>query len=214
MSAVLQRTDLRSSAKAVILERIASGAYAPGQRLIETRIAAELGVSQAPVREALRDLEQLGLVVHECNRGCSVRQVSSAELAEAYPVRAALESLAAREAAVRITDEELDDLARYYDAMIVAADAHDPLAQTRANVQFHATIVRAAHNATLERLWSQLEPMARTYLTTVHPHADLGALARRHLPVLEALRDRDPDRAGDALGRHLTDAGRLIKEIQ
>ena len=84
------RFNLREQIKGVILQRILDGDYEPGARLVETRIAQELGVSQAPVREALRDLEQLGCIVHEPFRGCSVRAFSADELLEAFPVRAAL----------------------------------------------------------------------------------------------------------------------------
>ncbi len=93
------RSNLREQIKDVILQRIVEGSYEPGSRLVETRIAQELGVSQAPVREALRDLEQVGCVVHEPYRGCSVRAFSAEELMDAFPVRAALEALAARLAA-------------------------------------------------------------------------------------------------------------------
>ena len=93
------RSNFRAQIKDVILQRIVAGEYPPGARLVETRIAQELGVSQAPVREALRDLEQLGCIVHEPFRGCSVRAFSAEELLEAFPVRAALEALAARLAA-------------------------------------------------------------------------------------------------------------------
>src|SRR5438874_12015375 len=105
------RTSLREQVRDLLLDRIVAGEYPPGARLVETRIAQELGVSQAPVREALRDLEQLGCIVHEPFRGCSVRAFSADELIEAFPVRAALEALAARLAAERITEAELLQLA-------------------------------------------------------------------------------------------------------
>jgi DNA-binding GntR family transcriptional regulator len=206
------RSNLRAQIKDVILQRIVAGEYPPGARLVETRIAQELGVSQAPVREALRDLEQLGCIVHEPFRGCSVRAFSAEELLEAFPVRAALEALAARLAAERITEEELLHLADLVDTMRAAAlrgDAHD---QSQANAAFHATIVRAARNATLERQWSFLEPFSRTYLTVSQPGLDLLALSERHVPILDALRARDGDVAADAMHRHLMDAAELLKE--
>jgi DNA-binding GntR family transcriptional regulator len=202
----------RERVKDVILQRIVSGSYAPGSRLVETRIAQELGVSQAPVREALRDLEQLGCIVHEPFRGCSVRAFSAEELLEAFPVRAALEALAARLAAERITEGELLRLAELLDTMRAAArrgDAHD---QSQANASFHATIVRAARNATLERQWQLLEPFSRTFLTVSQPGLDLLALSERHIPILEALRARDPDAAAAAMHKHLMDAAELLKE--
>jgi DNA-binding GntR family transcriptional regulator len=207
------RSNLREQIKDVILQRIVAGEYSPGARLVETRIAQELGVSQAPVREALRDLEQLGCIVHEPFRGCSVRAFSAEDLLEAFPVRAALEALAARLAAERITEDELLHLAELLDRMRGAAqrgDAHD---QSQANASFHATIVHAARNATLERQWSFLEPYSRTYLTVSQPGTDLLAMSERHVPILEALRARDAEAAAAAMHQHLMDAAELLKEL-
>ena len=210
--AVIPRPMLRDQVKDVVLERIARGHYRPGERLVETAIARELGVSQAPVREALRDLDQLGLVVYEPNRGCSVRRVSPAELRDAFPVRAALEALASRLAAPRITEAELARLEALLDEMVVAARAADPLAQAHANARFHATIVAAAANPTLERQWSLLEPFARTYLTSVQADADLEQLAERHRPIVAALRAGDGEVAARVMHDHLIAAAALIQE--
>ena len=210
--AVISRPMLRDQVKDVVLERIARGQYRPGERLVETAIARELGVSQAPVREALRDLDQLGLVVYEPNRGCSVRRVSPAELRDAFPVRAALEALASRLAAPKITEAELARLEALLEEMIVAARAADPLAQAHANARFHATIVEVAANATLERQWSLLEPFARTYLTSVQADADLEQLAERHRPIVAALRAGDGDVAARVMHDHLIAAAAFIQE--
>ncbi len=206
------RANLREQIKDLILQRIVAHDYPPGARLVETRIAQELGVSQAPVREALRDLEQLGCVVHEPFRGCSVRAFSADELLEAFPVRAALEALAARLAAERMTEDELLLLADLLETMRAAArrgDAHD---QSQANASFHATIVRAARNSLLERQWTFLEPYSRTYLTVSQPGLDLLALSERHVPILDALRARDGEAAAAAMHQHLMDAAELLKE--
>jgi DNA-binding GntR family transcriptional regulator len=205
------RSNLREQIKDVILQRIVEGSYQPGSRIVETRVAQELGVSQGPVREALRDLEQLGCVVHEPYRGCSVRAFSVDELLEAFPVRAALEALAARLAAERLGDAELAELEQLLERMRVAArrgDAHD---QSRANASFHATIVRAARNGTLERQWRMLEPFSRTYLTVSRPGIDLIALSDRHVPILDALRRHDPDAAAAAMHEHLMGAAELLR---
>jgi DNA-binding GntR family transcriptional regulator len=207
------RSNLREQIKDVILQRILDGEYEPGARLVETRIAQELGVSQAPVREALRDLEQLGCIVHEPFRGCSVRAFSARELLEAFPVRAALEALAARLAAERITEAELLELAELVGTMRDAADRGDAHDQSQANAQFHATIVRAARNATLERQWSFLEPFSRTYISVSQPGLDLRALSDRHIPILDALRARDGDAAAAAMHQHLMDAAELLRPM-
>ena len=185
------RSNLREQIKDVILQRILDGEYPPGAPLVETRIAQELGVSQAPVREALRDLEQLGCIVHEPFRGCSVRAFSADELLEAFPVRAALEALAARLAADRITEPELLQLAELLETMRAAARRGDAHGQSQANASFHATIVRAARNATLERQWSFLEPFSRTYISVSQPGLNL----------LRAVRAPRPDPRGAARAR-------------
>jgi DNA-binding GntR family transcriptional regulator len=206
----LKKVVLRDQVKEFILERILTGAYAPGQRLVETQIARELECSQAPVREALRDLEQLGCVHYEPNRGCSVRAFSEEELLEAYPVRAVLEGLAAEQAASRITDDELAELDALFAEMCDGAERENDHDQARANMAFHGCIVQAACNRTLQRQWTLLEPFARTYLTIAKSHVDRRALAERHRPILEALHARDPRAASAAMRFHLLEAGGLL----
>ena len=117
----LLRSSLRERIKDLMLQRIVSGEYAPGERLVETRIAQELGVSQASVREALRDLEHIGCVGYEPYRGCSVRKSRPAELLEAFPVRAALESWPLSSPRSGWTTPELGELERLYEQMLAAA---------------------------------------------------------------------------------------------
>ena len=204
------RSSLRERIKDLMLQRIVAGEYAPGERLVETRIAQELGVSQASVREALRDLEHIGCVSYEPYRGCSVRTFSTEELLEAFPVRAALESLAAQLAGSSMTPAELAELGRLYKQMLAAAqrgEAHD---QSLADAAFHGAIVRGSRNTTLARQWTYLEPYSRTYITLSRPGADLVALAEEHLPILEALRAGDGKRAGRAMHRHLMHAAKAL----
>jgi DNA-binding GntR family transcriptional regulator len=204
------RSSLRERIKDLMLQRIVSGEYAPGDRLVETRIAQELGVSQASVREALRDLEHIGCVSYEPYRGCSVRTFSTDELLDAFPVRAALESLAAQLAAETMTPAELDELDALYSEMLAAArrgEAHD---QSRADAAFHGAIARGTRNATLERQWSFLEPYSRTFITLSRPGADLVEMAEEHLPILEALRAGDGKRAAKAMHRHLMHAAKAL----
>jgi DNA-binding GntR family transcriptional regulator len=207
----LLRSSLRERIKDVMLQRILAGVYPPGSRLVETRIAQELGVSQASIREALRDLEHIGCVVYEPYRGCSVRTISMAELLEAFPVRAALETLAARLAAVRMDDGAIGELRALLAAMEAAAAAGDAHEQSQADAAFHAAIVRGAGNPTLERQWSFLEPYLRTYVTVSRAGTDLVHLAESHRPVLEALEARDPELAAAALHTHLMDAASVLE---
>jgi DNA-binding GntR family transcriptional regulator len=204
------RIVLREQVKELILERIVNGTYKPGERLVETRIASELGTSQAPVREALRDLELLRFVESEPFRGARVREVSQEELVEIYPVRAALEEVAAREAVKRL-DGQVDALEAEVEAMHRAADADDLHAQVEHDVAFHRLIVEASGNQVLLETWLALRIEARTIVTALRTGLDGHAIAELHRPVLEAFRARDAHLAATTLRRHLEQFGEMLK---
>jgi DNA-binding GntR family transcriptional regulator len=204
----ISRTLLREQIKELLLERILNGVYKPGDRLIETQIAQEFGTSQAPVRESLRDLETLRFVEHEPFRGARVRPISREELAEIYPVRAALEEVAARAAALRL--QSIEPLEAELEAMLRAADSGDLHEQVQHDVNFHRLIVEASGNETLIGVWRQLRVEARTFITALTTEIDLHKLAEMHRPVLEALAERDPDKAGHALRKHVETFGDLF----
>ena len=107
----LTRSVLADQVKERLLEAILDGSYPPDSRIVETAVAKELGTSQAPVREALRGLEALGIVEITPFRGARVRRLDAAELLEAYVVRSAIEVLGARLAMARITDDDVAALA-------------------------------------------------------------------------------------------------------
>jgi DNA-binding GntR family transcriptional regulator len=188
------------------------GEVQPGERLVETRIAQELGTSQAPVREALRDLELLRLVESEPFRGARVRAVSLEEMAEIYPVRAALEEVAAREAASRLNPETDASLAAEVEAMRAAAVEGDLHRQVEHDVRFHRLIVEASGNRTLLEVWTSLGIEARTIMTLLKTGLDPAELAEMHQPILDALRSGDPDRAGRAVRAHVESFRDLLLE--
>ena len=204
------RNVLSEQVKDRILQWILEGVLAPGSRIIETRVARERGGSQAPVREALRDLATLGVVEMKPYRGASVRQPSKTDLVEAMEVRAELEALAARQAATKITGAELDELKVLIDEMHRLAEAGDAHGHALNNTAFHGTVVRASGNQTLLRTWSMLEPYARTYVTAMIPGTDLVWLGDRHLSILEALAVGDPDAAAETMRDHAREAEELI----
>lgn len=202
----LARSVLSLQVKDRILQWILEGEMAPGSRIIETRVARQLGTSQAPVREALRDLATLGLVEMHPYRGARVRQPAPAELVEAMEVRGELEAIAARHAARLIDDVMLARMRGLLDDMRASAARGDAHTQALKNSEFHNCVVTASGNQTLQRVWSMLEPFARTYLTATVPGADLHWLAERHVAILEALEARDPDRAADVMRTHAREA--------
>jgi DNA-binding GntR family transcriptional regulator len=205
----ISRGVLSDQIKDHLLQEIMAGHFPPGSRIIETRVARELGTSQAPVREALRDLEALGVVEINAFRGARVRHPTKVELLEAYGVRAELESLGARLALERISDADLEELQGYVDEMRLAAETVDTHREAMADVRFHARVIEIGGNHTLERVWRYLEPGSRTYITLVIPGVNQLQIADLHVPILEALKARDPERATAAYHEHF----RAVREL-
>ena len=211
--AAISRSVLSDQVKDRLLQEILDGRYPPGARIVETRVARELGTSQAPVREALRDLEALGVVETTAFRGARVRRPSADELLEAFVIRAELESLGARLAVPRLTDEDLEALAGYIDEMRRSAEDGDRYAEALADAAFHGRIVALAGNATLERVWRTLEPFSRTYITMVMPGVDRRRIPDLHAPILAALRARNPDEASSVLHDHFRDTAAMLASL-
>ena len=206
----IARNVLSAQVKDRILRWIVEGELPPGSRIVETRIARELGTSQAPVREALRDLSSLGLIETDPFRGARVRQPQPEELAEAMEVRGELEAMAARQAAGSVRPEDLARMRALLDEMRASAVRGDAHAQALQNSEFHTCVVAASGNRTLQRVWAMLEPFARTYLTATTPGADLHWLAERHVAILEALESGDGELAAQVMRRHAAEAERTV----
>ena len=202
ISRALSRSVLADQVKERILEGILEGRYPPNSRIVETQVARDLGTSQAPVREALRGLEALGVVEITPFRGARVRHPSRREIIEAYAVRSALEALAAQLAVPRMRDLDLEELTGDLEEMQSKAKAGDGHAVADADARFHGRIVSLADNRTLEKVWRSLEPFSRTYLTLVVPGADPKWSADLHAPILAALKRRDTAAVVGALRHH------------
>lgn len=195
----------------MILARILSGEYEPGQRLVETRLAKEFETSQVPVREALRDLETLRFVESEPFRGARVRAVSSDELLEIFPVRSAIEEVAVREATMRLAGD-VKAVASHLAAMERAAASGDRHEQVRSDVEFHRTIIAACGNSILYDVWRSLRIEGRTMVTTLRTGIDLDEIAAIHEPILDAMRAQDADAAAAAMHQHFDVLFSLLKE--
>ncbi len=146
---LLREQSLTSLVQRELERQIESGELAPGSKLNEADVAADLRVSRGPVREAFRGLQQVGLVRTEKNRGVYVREISLSEASEIYEVRAALEAAIARLAAKRAKPEQVSSLRALVKRMQAAARLRDPDAYFPLNLEFHDTLAQAAGNAAL-----------------------------------------------------------------
>jgi DNA-binding GntR family transcriptional regulator len=195
------RLLLREHIKEMILERILNGDYAPGERLVETRLAKEFETSQVPVREALRELEVLRFVESEPFRGARVRAVTRAEMVEIFPVRSAIEEVAVRLATVQLAGD-VQALEQHLLAMEKAAADDDRHEQVLADVAFHGTIIDASGNTILRDVWLSLRVEGRTMITSLGAGIGLDEIVEIHEPILAAIRAKDPEAAAAAMRRH------------
>lgn len=208
----ISREMLSTKIKDRILQLILEGELRPGDRVVETRIARELGVSQSPVREAIRDLAGVGFLEIEPYRGARIRQFTREEFLDDMEIRGEMEAIAAHRAASRITDDEIAELRSLVGEMHAMGEAGDPHGQAMKNTAFHRTVVRAAGSDALERVWAMLEPFARTYMTAMVPGTDLVWLGDRHASIVEALEEGDADKAAEVMRQHAAEARRLLTE--
>jgi DNA-binding GntR family transcriptional regulator len=207
----LERRVFREEIREQLIEDILNGRMPPGARIVETRIAQQFGVSQGPVREALRDLELFGFVVSSPFRGTQVRKITTEDLLEIYPIRAALEGVAARSAAARIDEATLEHLEELIGDMREAATRNDPHAHANIDGAFHHAIIKAAGNRMLEHVWQTMRLSITTCVTHAVTHRSLHELAERHVPVLNALREHNPELAEAELRRHIEEPGEWIR---
>jgi DNA-binding GntR family transcriptional regulator len=185
-----------------ILEEVLEGNLRPGEILVETALGKRFGVSRTPIREALRMLEQDG-VLERVNRGMRVRQTSPEEVLEIYGVRGILEGAAARDAASKRTDYDLATLDRIFGAM-AEAKTGTPQEMAAVNRSFHLAIWRASGNRTLTDLLERLAVHLRRYPATTYLRAGRWDEAlEEHRQLLEAIREKNPDTAGEVAERHM-----------
>lgn len=194
--AQLQENSLSSVARHEIERMILSGELAAGRRVNENGLAAALGVSRGPVREACRALVELGLLELVPSRGVFVRKFGKEDAGEIYDLRAGLTGLAGCLLAPIITAAQLDELAQIHAAMDRAAAAGDFQSYDRSNLEFHDLIVVSTGNSRLVRMYRALVKEFHLF----RAHSLVQAEAQRasneeHRTILEALRARDADAA-------------------
>ncbi|GAA3213021.1 GntR family transcriptional regulator [Actinocorallia longicatena] len=200
----IERGSLRDLAYETLKRRIISAELAPGQRLFERDIAAELGVSRIPLREALRRLETDGLVLVVPGKGALVAPFTPADVRDLFDLRESLESLAARLAAERAGKEGLWLLRRRVREIEKATARADLSRIALANAAFHAEIVRLAANPLLTSLMRPVElRMQRLFHLTAE--RDIVEQCAEHGDLYEQIASGDGDKAADCALRHVAD---------
>lgn len=198
----------------LLSEAIVRGEMTPGAKISEPELATRFGTSRAPLREAIRRLEERKLVTRVAHQGARVTVLSPARIREVYLVREVLEGAAAREAARRMSTEDLQELQRLLADHEARIASNDVYLQGDADDDFHFRIIRASGNATLESLlldeYYLLIRMLRRQLRQVPGRARRALFEHRR--IADALADRDGDLAELLMRRHIAAARDSIEQ--
>jgi DNA-binding GntR family transcriptional regulator len=198
------------------LERmIAAGELTGGDRLNESALAMKLGISRAPVREACRALERIGLLRSELNRGFFVREISTKEALDIYDLRAALFAMVGHLAAAQATSAQLAELEDLVARMDEAVEGDDLATFYPLNVQFHTRLVACADNHKLMQIWPTLE--GELHLFRRRGLVLPGSLRKsnyQHRQMVALLRAGDGEGAARLMEQHIIDGkARLLRSI-
>lgn len=203
---------VRQSLRRAILD----GSFAPGDRLVEGTIAAAVGVSRAPVREAIKALEDEGLVMVLPRRGAFVNRLTSSDVSDIYTLRGALEALAFRTAAANLTRDQIGSLGQIVEEMRQSAADRDVARLSELDVSFHRAVVMFAGNDRLLQAWdkmiSQVMLLSRRVVNSLY--ADLDSVPRRHQQLASVLSRGGPDEVSRAIEEHIESASSRVASTQ
>ena len=199
---------LRKKIRNYIQHQIASGRFQAGDRIVETQLAKELNVSQAPVREAILELAAMGILEERPYSGSFVRKLTAEDVEDIYNTRAFLDEYAARQAARNITDQQLSEMEKLLHRMDGAED-YQALAEM--DMEFHAMVVDAAGSPALKRTWENLRLVEWTELSAAVTQNTLEELAKQHWRLYHLLKQHADHAAGAYMFIHIKNFGEELK---
>jgi phosphonate utilization transcriptional regulator len=210
--AVLRSETVQSLVQREIERLILSGELRAGERINENEIARRLMVSRAPVREALRTLEQADLVRFVKNRGVTVREITLEDAEDIYELRAALEELICRRVAARINEKQIKELRRLVERMDDEAARADVESYHESNVLFHEKLTAFAGSREFASLYKTVIKKLILFRRRTLGQGGAVALSNvEHQTILKHLAAGDADAAGRAMYRHIKASGRRMR---
>ncbi|WP_313524133.1 GntR family transcriptional regulator [Anaerotignum sp.] len=189
-----------------IRQQIIARELYPGNKIVEEQLAAETGISRTPIRAALKRLSYEGLLVSYPMKGSFVAMPTKKDMQDAYECRKLLEAEATRCACYHITEEELEELEKIFKQQILVHEAHDMHAFLEINEKFHLVIAKASRNSFFQKYIQELTVRCNVFLLfydkfQVTPLEDSFAI-REHKVIIDALRQRDPEKCYKAAIEH------------
>ena len=183
---------------------IITGKLSPGERLMEIKLADELGVSRTPVREALRKLEREGLVITTARKGAQVAPINERDLKEVLEVRKSLESLACQIASQKITPQQVEELKVMNGSIEKAIADNDTETITQLDIDFHEVIYQITENRRLIDILHQLkEHILRYRLQYIKDMKNKKNIVEEHKKIINALEGHNPKAARREIERHI-----------
>lgn len=209
----MKHRTLRSNVTELLREAIIDGTFAPGSELNQAQLAEQLGISRGPLREALGQLEQEGLIRSIAYKRVYVTALTKTYVEELYSLRSALESFAVGRWIERMQPEELSHLEQIVDEMRAAAESGDAARLVMLDLDFHAFIVRMAGHELLLKMWKPLEIGVQRCLQTRHRiYNSLEEVVGSHPALVAAIAVRNTELAMALLRDHIIEAGEKICE--
>jgi DNA-binding GntR family transcriptional regulator len=205
----VNRDELNEQVYASLAHAIVTGTLVPGQRLVEEELALQFGVSRAPVRDALRQLEHDGLVTPKGQRGKIVSVLTADDTWEVYSLRGALEGLAFRTVAGKLTPVSTRELEDIVAEMTVQADRGDLLALSALDVRFHEAVCRLSGHRRLMQTWTMMSRQIRLLSHLVvdiqygHTADELSSIPARHTALFDLLQGGDAAAAEAGVRQHI-----------
>ncbi|MBE1423622.1 DNA-binding GntR family transcriptional regulator [Desulfomicrobium macestii] len=213
---LLKRRVLRDDVAEYLMESILKGDLNPGDKIVESKLARELSISQGAVREAIRDLIAQGVLETEPYKGTRIRTLTKDQLNDYYDVRTEIEALAVRWSIVKHESKYLDlaFLKSCVDNMQICVDKNDSKNMRKHDMAFHLAIVQAAHSESLEKAWNSLGNYYWTYIAVYYDHAAslLQNQIVKHQTMYEAIAAADINAYASCVRGHYFDTDELFPE--
>lgn len=205
---------LRDVVFQTLREAILRGDLKPGERLMELQLAAKLGVSRTPIREAIRMLEQEGLAVTTPRKGAEVAKMTLKDMEDVLEIREVLDELAVKVACTRITKEQLRRLRGSAVSFEESTRTGDVKRIAQEDVSFHDIIYEATGNSKLVSLLYNLREQIYRYRVEYLKNSDnYPALIREHQAIIDALEEGDVERVSLAMHEHVSNQAAAVKDI-
>jgi DNA-binding GntR family transcriptional regulator len=209
----IDNKPLRDRVLDALRDAIVSAELKPGAPLIELELSAQLGVSRAPLREAIQILSREGLVETMPYRGAIVRNLSRRDIEELYSLRSVLESFAIQRVIERNDPEQVARLREVFETMLAAAKEGDLKAVNNIDREFHDTLIELSEHNLLVMTWSSVSLRVRQVMALRNSrNSDITRIAYNHLPIIEAIEKADEAEALQLLREHVASSGDLLAE--